>query len=332
VVDVELATLVSSAPEGEDWLHEMKFDGYRMIAFKEDVAVRFETRNHLDWTSKVPDLAKAIGRLKLRRAIFDGEVVVFDKRGITDFQLLQNAFRDRQGKLAIYVIFDLLYLDGRDLRKRSLDERKAELARLKLPTDRGPLLASEFVIGNGGKFFAQAKRLGLEGIVSKRRAASYRAGRSTDWLKIKCLERSEFVIGGFTNPRGARQGFGSLLLGVFDDDYRLTYAGRVGTGFSHSVIRDLAARLSRIERSTSPFVDSRAVGSFAGVHWVRPELVAQVAFSNWTRDHLLRHPSFQGLREDKPARLVHAEKPQRIALDASPVPKQGNARRKRSTS
>ncbi|HEX4144753.1 MAG TPA: non-homologous end-joining DNA ligase [Pirellulales bacterium] len=309
VIDVELATLVRSAPEGDDWLHEMKFDGYRMIAFRHDAEVRFATRNHLDWTSKVPDLAKAIGRLKVGDAIFDGEVVVFDKRGITDFQLLQNAFRDQQGKPAVYIVFDLLYLNGIDLRGRPLRERKAELARLKLPTDRGPVRLSDFVIGHGPEFFVQAKRSGLEGIVSKRVASPYRAGRSTDWVKTKCQQRSEFVIGGFTDPGGARRGFGSLLLGLFDDRHRLTYAGRVGTGFSNKVIQELAARLSAIERPTSPFVDPRAAAPLEGVHWVRPQLVAQVAFSNWTHDRLLRHPSFQGLREDKPVRQVFADEP-----------------------
>jgi bifunctional non-homologous end joining protein LigD len=328
VVDAELATLVRAAPEGDDWLHEIKFDGYRMIAVKDEARVRFETRNHLDWTSKVPDLAEAIGGLKVRRAIFDGEVVAFDKRGITEFQLLQNAFRDRQAKQAVYVVFDLLYLDGVDLRGQPLDERKATLAGLKLPTDRGPLRVSEFVIGSGAEFFAHARRAGLEGVVSKRRTSPYRAGRNTDWIKTKCLERSEFVIGGFTDPGGSRHGFGSLLLGVFDDDQRLTYAGRVGTGFSHGLIDELAARLSAIERPTSPFVDARAAARLAGVHWVRPQLVAQVAFSNWTRDHRLRHPSFQGLREDKPPRLVHAEKPVPIALGASAGRKHGHASRR----
>ncbi len=240
--------------------------------------------------------------------------MAFDDRGISNFQLLQNAFRDPQAEQGVYIVFDLIYLDGVDLRDRPLEERKAELARLKLPTDRGLVRVSDFVIGNGPKVFAEARRAALEGIVSKRLRSTYAGGRSTDWLKIKCQERSEFVIGGFTEPGGSRQGFGALLLGLFDDDQRLTYAGRVGTGFSQSLIHELAPRLQSIERRTSPFADSLPAAHTPGVHWVRPQLVAQVAFSNWTSDHLLRHPSFQGLREDKPARAVHPEKPKKISV------------------
>ena len=258
--------------------------------------------------------------------------MAFDKRGITDFQLLQNAFRDPQGKQAVYIVFDLLYLDGVDLRNRRSIERKAELARLKLPTDRGPLRLSEFVIGNGPAFFARKPNGGTRRHRQQTpRGSPYRAGRSTDWLKIKCLERSEFVIGGFTDPKVRGKGFGSLLLGVFDDHHRLTYAGRVGTGFSQRVIR--RARRAALGASSGrlrplPMVEPRAasrmcIGS-------SPRLVAQVAFSNWTHDHLLRHPSFQGLREDKSPRLVHAEKPRKISADKPAGGSRGKAKRGRS--
>ena len=169
----------------------------------------------------------------------------------------------------------------------------------------------------GPRFLPKARRAGLEGIVSKRRSRSIVGGRSTDWLKIKCHERSEFVIGGFTDPGGSRKGFGALLLGLFDDDHHLKYAGRVGTGFSQAVIGELAPRLAAIERRTSPFADALPAADTHGVHWVRPQLVAQVAFSNWTRDHLLRHPSFQGLREDKPAHQVHPDEAQRGCAEQS---------------
>ena len=315
-VDPELPSLVREVPAGSGWLHEMKLDGYRMIAAKRGGDIRFLTRNHLDWTGKVPHLAAAVAKLRVREAIFDGEVVVFDDRGITDFQLLQNAFRDEPER-AIYVVFDLLYLDGIDLSNRPLDERKDQLARLKLPVDRGPLRMSEFVVGNGPRFFSAAERLGLEGVVSKRRQSLYVGGRTTDWIKIKSLNRAEFVIGGYTDPGGTRKGFGSLLLGVYDNKRRLNYAGRVGTGFSQRTIAEIAPRLTAIEQPASPFSDSPLSTHAKGVHWVRPRLVAQVAFSNWTRDGLLRHPSFQGLREDKPARSVRADTPRPLATAAS---------------
>jgi bifunctional non-homologous end joining protein LigD len=274
--------------------------------------VRFITRNQLDWTAKVRRLAEAIESLGLPPTIFDGEVVAFDERGVTDFQLLQNAFRDARHQREAYVIFDLLYSGGIDLRSRPLTERKAALARLRLPTDRGPLRLSEYIVGDGPKVFAEAKRLGLEGIVSKRRDSAYAGGRQTDWLKIKCQQRSEFVIGGFTEPGGSRHGFGALLLGLFDKKQRLKYAGRVGTGFSQRTIGELMAKFKPLERRTSPFVDGLPTGDTRGVHWLEPRLVAQIAFSNWTQERLLRHPSFQGLREDKPARQVHPEKPKPV--------------------
>ncbi len=313
----ELPTLVDAAPEGDDWLHEMKFDGYRMVAFKNGQQVRFETRNALDWTHKVPALAEAIGRLRPAQLILDGEVVAFDDRGVSDFQLLQNAFRDPAGGRMAYLVFDLLYRDGVDLRALPLDERKRELARLKLPTDRGFVRMSEAVIGHGPQVFEAAGRAGLEGIVSKRRESPYRSGRGTDWIKVKCQNHSEFVIGGFTDPGGSRQGFGALLLGYFDRQKRLVYAGRVGTGFSHTVIAQLIRRLESLERRTTPFAQLPLGAGRPGVHWVRPELVAQIRFSNWTRDNLLRQPAFLGLREDKPARDVHRDTPRHVGL-ASP--------------
>ena len=206
------------------------------------------------------------------------------------------------------MVFDLLFLDGEDLRELPLEERKAKLAALGLPTDRGRVRYVEHIEGNGPEFFEQAERRGLEGIVSKRRDRPYASGRGMDWVKTKAHQRAEFVVGGFTEPAGSRSGFGALLVGYHDGDKKLHYAGRVGTGFSDKTLAELKSRLQALEQTKSPFVaSSSGPGRMKGVHWVRPDLVAEVAFSNWTDDHLLRQPSFQGLREDKPAKAVVKE-------------------------
>ena len=206
-IEPELATLVKQPPTGDSWFHEIKFDGYRIVAFVERDKIRFVTRNDLDWTAKMPQLADAMRRLKLRQAIFDGEIVVLDEHGVSQFQLLQNAFRESPGKI-IYAVFDLLFFNGHDLRSRPLEERKELLESLKLPVDRGFIRYVEHVVGQGDKFLAAAAKQGLEGIVSKRRDRPYLSGRTQDWLKCKTHQRSEFVIGGFTDPEGARIGFG----------------------------------------------------------------------------------------------------------------------------
>jgi len=312
-ISPQLPTLVESPPDGNQWIHEIKFDGYRMLCYVDSSSVRFETRNHLDWTAKLPDLAEAITRLDLRGTILDGEIVAFDKQGVSDFQLLQNAFRERQGGKLVYTVFDLLACDGVDLRDLPLEERKARLQKLKLPADRASIRYTDHMLGQGQAFFKQAQRHGLEGIVSKRRDRPYVSGRGTDWVKVKGHQRAEFVIGGFSAPGGARQGFGALLIGYHDAQGKLQYAGRVGTGFSAQTLRDLQSRLERLEQPKSPFAPSEFLAArMQGVHWVRPQLVAEVAFSNWTRDQLLRQPSYQGLREDKPAKSVTREMPQPV--------------------
>ena len=232
---------------------------------------------------------------------------MLDERGVSQFQLLQNAFRESPGKI-IYVVFDLLFFDGQDLRSRPLEARKELLASLKLPVDRGPVRFVEHVAGNGPKFLQAAEKQGLEGIVSKRRDRRYISGRTTEWLKSKTHQRAEFVIGGYTDPAGARTDFGALLVGYHDADGKLRYAGRVGTGFTDETLANVIARLKPLVQKQSPFADFPERGSTVkAVHWVRPELVTQVEFSNWTGDRRLRHPSFQGLREDKPAEEVTKE-------------------------
>ncbi len=306
IIEPELATLVKQPPAGEQWVYEIKFDGYRIIGHVAGEKVRFQTRNELDWTSKMPALANAVRRLKLKQAIFDGEIVVFDDRGVSQFQLLQNAFREAPGKI-VYTVFDLLFFQGEDLRDRPLDERKELLASLRLPIDRGPIRYTEHFEGDGQKFLEAARNQGLEGIICKRRDRPYLSGRTTDWLKCKTHQTGEFVIGGYTDPAGSRKDFGALLVG-YHDGKSLRYAGRVGTGFPDKTLGELLRRLKPLTAEKSPFADFPERGRSAkGVHWVRPELVAQVEFSNWTGDEKLRHPAFQGLREDKPASEVTRE-------------------------
>jgi bifunctional non-homologous end joining protein LigD len=304
----QLATLVKQAPSGDEWYNEIKFDGYRMLSQVERREVKFSSRNGLDWTARVPHLVQAVRGLGVGSALFDGEVVALDPDGRSSFQGLQNSFADKRANALVYYVFDLLYLDGVNLTKVNLDERKRLLATI-IGDGLGPVRDAGFIVGKGPEFFAEACHRRLEGIICKRRDRPYRSGRGTEWLKVKCSHNEEFVIGGFTPPAGSRVGFGALLLGYYDEG-QLRYAGRVGTGFSDALLEDLAKRLNQDEQKESPFVDLQGrTGQARGVHWVKPKLVAQVTFGEWTRDGHLRHPSFQGLREDKPAVQVTRERP-----------------------
>jgi bifunctional non-homologous end joining protein LigD len=313
-VQPELATLVERPPEGDRWLHELKHDGYRMLARLDHRRAQLLSRNARDWTQSFPDVAAAVARLPAAQAILDGEVTVLLPDGTSSFQALQNFMSGTAGGRLAYMIFDLLYLDGRDLTGARLEDRKAALGRLLASAnDKAAVLRySDHVVGSGAEFLAQASRLGLEGIVSKRRDAAYHGTRGTDWLKIKCLAQQEIVIGGYTEPEGSRVGIGALLGGVYEDG-RLVYIGKIGTGFDTRTLRDLKARLTRLEQKTNPFA-ARPPGS-ARAHWVKPELVAQVKFSEWTSDGKLRQPTFQGLRSDKPATAVVRERPSKAEND-----------------
>jgi bifunctional non-homologous end joining protein LigD len=313
-VQPQLATLVERPPKGDGWLHELKHDGYRILARVDHGRAQLFSRNARDWTQKFPTVAAALGRLPIEQAIFDGEVTVLLPDGTSSFQALQNfGSSDAPGRLA-YMIFDLLYLDGRDLTGAGLEDRKAALARvLASANDRAAVLRySDHVVGKGDEFFAHACKLGLEGIVSKRRDAPYRGTRGPDWRKVKCLKQQEIVIGGYTEPEGSRVGIGALLGGVYESGH-LVYVGKVGTGFDTRTLRDLQQRLKPLEQKSSPFA-TRPAGA-ARAHWVKPELVAQVRFSEWTSDGKLRHPAFQGLREDKPADAVVRERPATVGGD-----------------
>ncbi len=304
----QLATLASSPPASpEDWLYELKFDGYRLLARIEAGDVRCFTRNGHDWTGRLPELAVALGRLNIDSAWLDGEIVVEDARHAPDFQALQNAFDTEATGKIVYHLFDVPFLGGRDLRQVPLEARRALLAQRlgkRLPAR---LRFSQSFDAAPEDLLASAAELGFEGIVGKRRDSTYRSQRSPDWIKLKHDQRQEFVIGGFTAPQGARSGFGALLLGVYDsagDKGKLRYCGNVGTGFDARRLADLTQRLKSLKAARSPFA---SVPASVKATWVKPDLVAEVSFGQWTHEGRLRHSVFQGLRADKPARQIVRE-------------------------
>ncbi|MEJ7593682.1 MAG: DNA ligase D [Planctomycetaceae bacterium] len=307
---VELATLAAEVPQGDLWLHEIKFDGYRMLCRIDGDEVRFISRNQQDWTSRLEPLVHAVKSLGIAQGMLDGEIVSIRKDGTTDFQSLQNAFRDGRSDGIHYYVFDLIHLDGYSLMAVPLEERKRVLAQL-VSTKRtnNKIHFSEHLSGSGYELIQKACRLHLEGIISKRRDRPYLEGRSQDWLKTKCLKHEEFVIGGFTEPAGSRSAFGALLVGYHNDQGQLKYAGKVGTGFDQKTLIGLLQELTPLRQKSSPFDDlSRRTGPVRTAHWVKPVLVAQISYGSRTSDGKLRHASFQGLREDKPAEDVNLEK------------------------
>jgi bifunctional non-homologous end joining protein LigD len=294
-------------PDGRGWLHEAKYDGYRILGRKAGDAVTLFSRSGLDWTVRFPAIAEAVLTFPAESAMIDGEVAFVLPSGLTDFKSLQEHIDSPHPSIR-YFVFDLLWLDGKDLRKKPLTERRARLA--KLMSEKGIsdyLVYADYVQGSGPEFFKQACDARLEGIVSKRADAPYRSGRGRDWLKIKCKRDDEFVIGGYSRSDVKGKPFSSLLLGTFDGD-KLIYSGKVGTGFDSADLDRLARKFAPLERSKSPFQEVPAVER-KGAVWLEPKLVAQIAFTEKTRDGRLRHPSFQDLREDKPAREVYREEP-----------------------
>jgi len=306
-VEPELATLVAAPPQGDEWLHEIKIDGYRVYCRRDGDKIAFMTRSGQDWTDKFAALADEIRALPGEQFGLDGEVAVFDAKGRSDFGDLQQALSEGHGGRLALIAFDLLYLDGKDLRGVPLRARK-ELLRALIPkeAETGALRYSDHIEGAGDAIFKEAGKRGLEGIVSKRADAPYRSGRVGDWLKAKCIQRQEFVIGGFTEGERARKGgVGALLLGYYERGL-LRYAGHVGTGFTAKSAAELRTRLMRM-KIAKPAYDTVPKEGRAGAIWVRPELVCEVEFGNWTADGVLRHPSFKALREDKPATAIVRE-------------------------
>ncbi len=281
-LEPELATLVEQPPEGDEWLHEIKFDGYRVMCHLEDGGVRLLTRRGADWTSRFPELPGALQRVPARNAVLDGEVVFLLPDGRTSFKKLASALQsgtDTEGRV-VYYVFDLLYLDGYDLTRVPLYRRKEALRELLSGVDpSGHVRYVDYLQGSGEEFYAQTCEFALEGEVAKRRDSAYRPGRGRDWLKVKCLHRQEFVVGGFTERAGGRGGVGALLLGYRREiDGPLFFAGRVGTGWDEAGARDLRARLDAIRQEASPFTDAPRAAVVAGATWVRPELVAEIEY------------------------------------------------------
>lgn len=314
-----LATLASAPPAGERWLHEIKFDGYRLQARIEAGRVKLLTRSGLDWTKKFGKaVPEALRDLPFGTAILDGELVVETGTGASDFSALQADLSAGRDDRFTFYLFDLLYLDGYDLTGLPLEQRKRLLEKL-VPGAEGPLRYSGHFDENGALVLRHACRLSLEGVVSKLRDAPYRAGRSKSWIKSKCSARQEFVIGGYVPSTVSRKAIGSLVLGVYNKG-ELEPVGRVGTGFSALVAEDIFKRLSRIRTEESPFGRKLTAEEARQARYVRPELVAEVEFRAWTADGHLRHASFRGLREDKPAQEVVAEMPKSTKATAAKAP------------
>jgi bifunctional non-homologous end joining protein LigD len=305
-----LATLTDRREFGHDWLLERKFDGERCVARKHREDVRLESRTNKNLTATYPEVRAAVANQRDRELLLDGEVVAFDRQQ-TSFSRLQQRLgvtNPSPQLIAAYpvvlCVFDLLELDGEDLRDRPLLERRARLEKAVRPS--AALQLSEAWRDDSQRRFQRACRSGWEGLIAKRAQAPYAAGRSRDWLKLKCVWEQELVIGGYTEPAGSRTDFGALLVGYYEGR-RLRYAGKVGTGYSATTLRELGARLRELQTPESPFVDARPIPR--GTHWVRPKVVAQIGFAEWTNEGRLRQARFLGLRDDKRPAEVVRERP-----------------------
>ena len=306
----QLATLVESVPEG-DWCYEVKFDGYRILARIRDGEVRLFTRNGHDWTAKLPAHAEALAALGLESAWLDGEIVVENEQGLASFQQLQSAFEQGRAGHVRYYLFDLPYLNGVDLRQVPLEERRAALATVLARGSSRLLRFSEDFREAPDSLLGSVCQRKFEGLVGKRAGSPYVSRRSSDWIKLKCKHRQEFVIVGFTDPQGTRSVLGALLLGLHDpDNGELRYAGKVGTGFSEQSLRTLHERLKSLGSQRPAVVNPPSGFDAKGVHWLRPELVGEVAYAEMTDAGLVRHAVFHGLRADKPAQAIRYERPQ----------------------
>lgn len=317
-VSPQLATLVREPPPGDEWLHELKFDGYRMVCHLQRGKARFWSRNGKNWTEKFPNLSAALKAFPAVTAILDGEVVIVDKAGRTSFQKLQQSMGSGgdKGPAFVFEIFDLIFLDGYSLTETPLHERKAVLERLLTSAQskgaKSPLRYSDHVEGDGALFFKQACEYGIEGIVSKLADSTYESTRNRNWLKTKCIKRQEFVIAGYTPSKNDFPGFGSLILGVYEKG-KLIYCGRVGTGFSIKQRLELQKELDRLSQTAMPFAAKPKDPGLREAHWAKLQLVGEVEFMEWTADGLIRHPSFQGLREDKKATEIVREEPESVS-------------------
>lgn len=305
-----LATLVDEPFDNVDWLFEVKWDGFRALAFVNKGKVELKSRNDLSFNHKFPLIVTALNKIE-GSVIFDGEIVVVDSRGKSHFQLIQN-YNELKEKLCYYV-FDILYKDGEDLRDHPLIERKQILKKYILTLSSDVILYSDHIIGEGKKFFKAAAKEKLEGVIGKKQSSLYESKRSRDWVKIKTSLRQEVVICGFTEPRGSRTKLGALVVGIYNKKNELQFAGHVGGGFNEAALRTVHAVLLPLVQEKCPFAKQPKVNT--PVTWVKPKLIAEVSFSEWTTDNIMRHPVFQGLRNDKEAKSVKKELPEHAPLE-----------------
>lgn len=308
----QLATLADEMPKGDAWVHEVKFDGYRMQAHIDNGKVKLFTRKGLDWTAKFGSIAKDLKKLNIKSAVLDGEIVALNPEGVSSFIELQKKLKTGDDSGFQYYAFDLLHLNGQNLMKLPLLERKGKLEEILSNKKLTQTFYSEHFT-KAGNFYEQACKMHLEGVISKLAKESYRTGRGRDWLKSKCHMRQEFAIGGYTKSTTGASVIGSLLLGYYKGK-DFVYAGRVGTGFSHDLAKDIFKKLQKIKLDSMPYTKysdngRRGAGWKRGVVWVKPEYVCEVEFTEWTAEGSLRHPSFQGLREDKPAKEIKRDIP-----------------------
>ncbi len=299
-IEPMLATLTEQYFSDPAWVFEPKLDGVRCLAFKKGTKVRLMSRNQLSMNDRYPEVAAAVSRLEEQDLVLDGEVAVVSK-GISRFQSLQRHLLEGGGSIA-YFVFDSPHIGGYDVTKVPLLARKELLGHVVSPTQRIALVSHRKKSGEA--YLQQACEKGWEGLIAKRASAPYVPGRSKEWLKFKCSKEQEFVVGGFTDPQGARVGFGALLVGYYEDG-KLQYAGKVGTGYNTPLLRSLTKQLMKLKRDETPFHGKPPTRK--GIHWVRPEMVVQIGFGEWTRDGRLRHPRFLGVRDDKEARQVVRE-------------------------
>lgn len=296
-----LATLVKEPFNDPEWLFEPKWDGYRTLAYLEKGDVELYSRNELSFNALFPDIVKELKKWKIE-AIFDGEVVILDEKGLPSFQLMQNYKTTREGQVH-YFVFDLLYLNGRDYRNEPLKDRKEAL---KKALKKSNLVSfSDDILEKGIPFFKKAEKIHLEGIMGKRVDSKYVSARSSDWVKIKTQNRQEVIIGGFTEPRGSREAFGSLLVGVYNDKDEFVFAGHVGTGFNDKLLRELYQKMIKLKQTKNPFTNQFKMNM--PTTWIKPKLVCEVSFTEWTEDNVMRHPVFEGLRMDKSTKEVVKE-------------------------
>lgn len=307
LIKPQLATLVETAPSG-DWRYEIKFDGYRMMARIDNGAVRLFTRNGHDWTAKLPRQAQALANLGLESAWLDGEVIAADEEGVPSFQILQNAFESGKSTAIVFYLFDMPYLNGVDLREVPVEDRRSALAKVLEKCEDGVLRFSEDFGEDASDLLTSACHMKMEGLIGKRAGSTYVSRRSDNWIKLKCKHRQEFVVVGYSEPKGSRTSFGALLLGLHDEDSgELRYAGKVGTGFNDKTLRTILDQLKPLETDKPAVVNPPKGTEAKGVHWLQPDLLAEVAFAEITKDGSVRHSVFHGLRNDKPAKDITEE-------------------------